>query len=937
MIDDTRILQADGNAPAAIPQPSLSGIVQQILTHPVTRDHAVRWADNLRFLTFDDSDDESSTESQNNIVVGREEEAHARGQCEPCSRRVPVPSGHVCEKHIFNIGHTGDKSWTESRDDRLHQFRDPCVHVLERSCEACQHIPLFPNERKATRFRIRRLSAKDKHTDCDHFVAVSYCWSNEDSDAKMAPYKIVEENGQVRDARASNTTLDRVVAFARENGYRMIWIDQECIEQDNEQEKELAIQAMDYVYIRAHTSIGLFRAQLQQKHLDPLLLTYEAEFSQRLTQRRGRRPFSGCRKLDLEHLAEAVSLIVNDPWNSRAWVLQEAFASSGNMVLLFPRSSDCDTRGWLLPCHELSQSELAIRLDSIQDCLQICARFVLPFLSQALSSKAVQGKNSRRRTGKKSSTSKILGSEEDIRMTLKRFRLFHPEEPKQTLAIWVNNGKPRRTCNAAMALTYLQLRDLMRVADKLAIVANICGYDFRLDTTELEKSQSSLAICVLALAIGNGDFSLLVPQVYREPETTCLGKTSEDGSEFSWARGVAQSLQDLQMTDWNPFGSSSARVTSTPVKLSQNGLSTPGCLWKVDEFVDLGIIQAKYADSWLKIRNAKGPSCPSSRTIRMATTHLLFEIIEFLSKTDKKRLANSILNSTSSWMWSNRRTRTATDMIESVDQFPSGLRIENRKGMFALDYDSAGWPYQCWLIDRVMKDGGIWAGRLVAHPFEKGLEIPSTTASQYAELQHDGVDASSTNGDDPNQDDIVPRSGMSLPSEDKDLDSLSAEAIQGGSTMQNRGHAWRMLVSTMFVMINDHQMNKEDDDKKVMRPNGPGKVISSQSMAMFGLALSHAANDSNDKLERMATFDVAGDPEGNTLVLTPFQMMLESIPRPGMRAMSVSWSVEPTESAIIADNEVTSGGPRPFKVKDRVRGMWEFADPSHISGRYIVI
>jgi hypothetical protein len=36
----------------------------------------------------------------------------------------------------------------------------------------------------------------------------------------------VEEDGTSRDMRASNSTIDRVVDFARENGFRMIWIDQ---------------------------------------------------------------------------------------------------------------------------------------------------------------------------------------------------------------------------------------------------------------------------------------------------------------------------------------------------------------------------------------------------------------------------------------------------------------------------------------------------------------------------------------------------------------------------------------------------------------------------------------------------------------------------------------------------------------------------------------
>lgn len=92
-------------------------------------------------------------------------------------------------------------------------------------------------------------------------------------------------------------------------------------------EKELAIQAMDLVYLEAHTSIALMQTELQQKHLDALLLIYEYNHSRMIRKLRGRPAFSGCRKLDLNDLTDAVSLIVNDKWNTRAWVLQVGFQS----------------------------------------------------------------------------------------------------------------------------------------------------------------------------------------------------------------------------------------------------------------------------------------------------------------------------------------------------------------------------------------------------------------------------------------------------------------------------------------------------------------------------------------------------------------------------------------------------------------------------------
>lgn len=79
---------------------------------------------------------------------------------------------------------------------------------------------------------------------------------------------------------------------------------------------------MDLVYLGAHTSIALLHPYLEQKHLDALLLICEVSHAQFSKKRRGQSRFEGCRALDLTNLTEAVSIIANDKWNTRAWVLQ---------------------------------------------------------------------------------------------------------------------------------------------------------------------------------------------------------------------------------------------------------------------------------------------------------------------------------------------------------------------------------------------------------------------------------------------------------------------------------------------------------------------------------------------------------------------------------------------------------------------------------------
>ncbi|KAJ4191745.1 hypothetical protein NW767_010893 [Fusarium falciforme] len=120
----------------------------------------------------------------------------------------------------------------------------------------------------------------------------------------------------------------------------------------------------------------------------------------------------------------------------------------------------------------------------------------------------------------------------DPELTLKRIECFHPGEPGKATTIFAGTNKPRRTCNAAVALTFLKLRGLLRVPDKLAILANMCGYHVRFNTIELEKTQDSLGACVIALSVINNDFSLLVPEFYRVPSNIPLGKTHSPCEEL---------------------------------------------------------------------------------------------------------------------------------------------------------------------------------------------------------------------------------------------------------------------------------------------------------------------------------------------------------------------------------------------------------------------
>lgn len=76
----------------------------------------------------------------------------------------------------------------------------------------------------------------------------------------------------VRDA-----VLDGVIKYAVCHGIHLIWIDQECINQDDFREKETALLSMDLVYRSSNYPLGLLLS-VPIKSLENLLALLRGQF-----------------------------------------------------------------------------------------------------------------------------------------------------------------------------------------------------------------------------------------------------------------------------------------------------------------------------------------------------------------------------------------------------------------------------------------------------------------------------------------------------------------------------------------------------------------------------------------------------------------------------------------------------------------------------------
>lgn len=374
---------------------------------------------------------------------------------------------------------------------------------------------------------------------------------------------------------------------------------------------------------------------------------------------------------------------------------------------------------------------------------------------------------------------------------------------------------------------------------------------------------------------------------------------------------------------------------TTPIRLDENGLSIPGLLWHVDQFLDMKALQVKYRDSWHRLRKEKKRTVPPATTLYRATTHILFEIIAHLVRVGEKAVANAILNSTSDWTWRNTNSKTGAGMVESVDQFPPELRVENRKGMFSLDSsrkDGLGRNRdveyrQCWIVDRVMEKGGFWIGSIVTDDFNpldganfhgpgggKWIDGFSTDASselveavanetianetiagELKPFEGDATDVPMTKASNLVQSQaILPESPLQVETKGRPMERIDYKS-----------HSHRLTVTSMIEML---------AGETIFRDSAPGHRITSESMGALAMGLSAP----EDMTGRKAVFDLEPFKGNETLVITPYQRALESIPRPAMRSMSVSWVVEPS------DGETQRQSMARFRVKAMVKGMWQF-------------
>jgi hypothetical protein len=450
------------------------------------------------------------------------------------------------------------------------------------SCHRCRDYPYFnsPNPQQPTVTALR-LTQPGEVRGCDHYIAVSYCWrqpksqnvSDTPDDRAYTIYtRITDTTKDSRPSRAPKTILDRAIAYASFYGIRFIWIDQECIEQDNRLDQEVGIQSMDLVYERSAAPVGILQTFLgSQWQLDTLWSLHENK------------------DLDYDQTKRAIQLlehISGDPWFSRAWILQES-TSAGDCIDLLIRydSSLSIPEFW-----ETVSGEIELQFEELLRLHRSAAEQLsrhhfgvtainIGELMQQVGEKLVEHGGDDDELVEYIDEGDKLGIR--LEKVIERILLHTPSD------YWNTRIPTHRTaCNASLASMYLSNCFNSKPMDRLAILANMCQYPIRIDTTMVQENKHSLETCLFVQAILNGDLSFLVGL---KKEAWKNLSSTRDG--FSWLPPNATNLDPKESEVWiegiQPFRLIDHLVTT-------EGLSLLGFLWTIDGMVDVTDLQAKF-------------------------------------------------------------------------------------------------------------------------------------------------------------------------------------------------------------------------------------------------------------------------------------------------------------------------------------------------------
>lgn len=298
---------------------------------------------------------------------------------------------------------------------------------------------------------------------------ISYPWKRPRYERKEAGRCSIEDDaGKSRPSKVRYYVLRRAAAYMRYEKVENLWIDEECIAQEDIEERKRAINEMDWLYHHGSHPFGMLTrivkeefelyllAQILQGHM-----LFRCKYSGQVLLKKGitAKVWAAIQLLDE---------ITSDIWWNRAWIYQENYHGGEYMNLLMPHErkfeslklKHADLFGTL-------EGELVIESIGFSEVLtDLCLAFI-----------------------RSSRPGFYKGVANRIISRAGRYSALLETQSSMSPTIIADVGK----------------RDVTKHLDRLSIIANCCSYNYRLHSDKLENKRYSVSLATLVLFLLNGE------------------------------------------------------------------------------------------------------------------------------------------------------------------------------------------------------------------------------------------------------------------------------------------------------------------------------------------------------------------------------------------------------------------------------------------------
>ena len=439
--------------------------LEQIQKYRIKRDNITDWASNLRFLTGPTPN------------VGLDKTMN------------PRPTKQMCACACF--------SWEESTERGQ--------EILPACCSCASAASPFLLDSKE--FRLIQ-----ETPNCHHYIAVSYRWWANNADS--AVLEGAQDSEAQNAANHLSTVIDRAVKFSLHHSYQLVWIDQKCIMQDNMADKTIGVQAMDLVYENASLCLAVLQCEItSQEQIGALAKAMDVSIQLIKNEKEWRKWIEYLDHKELTAMADVIKMITEDDYFSRAWIAQENAAANATILLLrcdptlirpeFMGSLDGEIQLPLCEFRVASAKLAGAFQDTIEKAVWNYEREAARY-DDCLENRKRSFRHYRHFLRPPSIEEFKAGIEPDQQWHI-YFESFLSKSRGSRVA---RTHQGRYHCSAAEAVEFLSTKHNYEIADRLAIIANLCNYEVRLDAQKLKELGYDLAVSVFCLALLNGDLSL---------------------------------------------------------------------------------------------------------------------------------------------------------------------------------------------------------------------------------------------------------------------------------------------------------------------------------------------------------------------------------------------------------------------------------------------